>query len=149
MKLVVACALALSAISRPLAADGRGELLAIVHPHNHAAVTAAGLESIFLRRERHWPDGGIVVPLNLVPESAARQAFDRVVLGMSPDEVARHWLDQRIRDGTSAPRELADPSIVVKLVAHLDGAIGYVPSGTELQGVVVIARIVSGGVAPP
>jgi hypothetical protein len=145
--IVIATALLLLAVPRRLAAEGEHDLVVIIHPRNQAKISAASLEAMFLRKERRWPDATAVLPLNLVPDNDARQRFDRAALGMEPDDVARYWLEQRIRDGTMAPREIADPVLVVKLVAHLDGAIGYVPASTDLQGVVIVGTIRQGRVS--
>src|SRR6185503_19654357 len=96
---------------------------------------------IFLRKEMTWDNGERIIPLNASPESERRQRFDRVVLGMSPDEAARYWLDLRIRGGGTAPREVGDSVLTVKLIAKLSGTIGYVPSDMQLPGVRVVARI--------
>ena len=135
--------------TRWLAAEPTHDLVVIVNPHNHAPVSSAVLENLFLRKTRHWEDGAAVVPLNLAHDTVARQVFDRDVLRMAPDEAARYWLDQRIRDGTSAPREIGDPTVVVKLVAHFEGAIGYVPASTPIDGVTVVALIRQGKVVAP
>ena len=147
--LAITVAIALSIAPRHLGAKSATELIVIVNPRNRATISAATLEGVFLRRDRHWPGGAVAVPLNLAPDSGSRQLFDRVVLGMEPDDVARYWLDQRIRDGTSAPREIAAPAVVVKLVAHFEGAIAYVPAATELDGVTIVARIRDNKVVSP
>jgi hypothetical protein len=128
---------------------GAVELVVIVQVDNHAAMSASDLEAYFLRKERHWPAGDVVVPFNFPPETAPRRTFDRAALGMSPDEVARYWLDQRIRDGGTAPREVGDATLIVKLVARLPGAIGYVPAGTAMAGVRVVARVKGGELVAP
>jgi ABC-type phosphate transport system substrate-binding protein len=126
-----------------------GELVVIVNAANPARPSAAMLEKIFLRKEMTWDNGERIIPLNASPESERRQRFDRVVLGMSPDEAARYWLDQRIRGGGTAPREVGDAVLTMKLIAKLSGTIGYVPSETQMSGVRVVARIRNDKVIPP
>jgi hypothetical protein len=135
----------------PLTADDDRavELLVIVHADNHDAVSASDLEAYFLRKQRHWPSGDTVIPINFPPEAAPRRTFDRAVLGMSPDEVARYWLDQRIRDGDTAPREVGDGALIARLVARLRGAVGYVPAGAAVPGVRVVARVRGGELVAP
>lgn len=130
-------------------ADERLELCVIVHPDNRAAVSAALLEDIFLRRLTQWPGGDRVIPLNAPPDSDRREVFDRAVLRMSPDEVARYWLDQRIRGAGTAPREVAEPALTVKLVAKLKAAVGYAPAHGELGGVRIVARVRDGRLILP
>jgi len=123
------------------AESAAGELVVIVNAANPVRPSAAMLEKIFLRKEMTWDNGERIIPLNASPESERRQRFDRVVLGMSPDEAARYWLDLRIRGGGTAPREVGDAVLTVKLIAKLSGTIGYVPSDMQLPGVRVVARI--------
>jgi hypothetical protein len=134
---------------RPRAEPSPSELVVIVHASNAARPSAAMLGKIFLRKEMTWDNGERIIPLNGSPESERRQRFDRAVLGMSPDEVARYWLDLRIRGGGTAPREVGDAVLTVKLVARLTGTIGYVPSDIQLSGVRVVARIRNDKVIPP
>ena len=119
------CSLAASAFLVALCADHRQataedvavELAVIVNAGNSARVNGEDLEALFLRKQRHWGDGEPVIPFNFGPDDPARITFDRAVLGMSPDDAARYWLGQRIRAGPSAPREVGDAALVVKLVA--------------------------------
>ena len=130
-------------------ADGPVELVVVVNGDNDETPSSSDLESYFLRRDEHWGSGVTVIPLNYPPDSALRRAFDHAVLSMSPDDVVRYWLDQRIRSGKNAPRELADPAIILKLVARFNGAIGYLPASSATRGVRVVARIRGGKLLPP
>jgi ABC-type phosphate transport system substrate-binding protein len=145
-------AIALGALAmpeRPRAEPGPADLVVIVHAGNPVRTSPAMLGKIFLRKELTWDNGERIIPLNGSPDSERRQRFDRAVLGMSPDEVARYWLDHRIRGGGTAPREVGDAVLTVKLIARLTGTIGYVPSDIQLSGVRVVARIRNDKVIPP
>jgi hypothetical protein len=83
------------------------------------------LRRIFLAQPTDGVGGVRFVPFNAPPHSFERASFDRVVLGMDPDAIARYWVDQRIR-GTQAPRTLSSPDMLLRVVAKLPGAIGYV-----------------------
>jgi hypothetical protein len=72
--------------------------------------------------------GQNVVPFSLAPASIERQAFDRVVLGMTPDEVQKFWIDRRIRGQGNPPKTAPSPEVVAKVVANFPGAMGYVPA---------------------
>ena len=71
-----------------------------------------------------------------------------MVLDLEPDEMARYWIDARIRHGEEAPRTVAS-SLLVRVVARLGGSIGYVPAGEALSGVKIVARIERGRVVAP
>lgn len=141
---IVLAVVVLAAFAAPepgRAAASELELVVIVNARNPENLSGEALEKIFLRKDLTWDGGERIIPLNASPDSERRQLFDRVVLAMSPDDAARYWLDQRIRGGGTAPREVADAVLTVKLVAKLTSAIGYVPATSDLGGVRVVARI--------
>jgi ABC-type phosphate transport system substrate-binding protein len=143
-------ALCLSAPKKPARAEiGRHELVVIVHPANTASVSPSDLENIFLLKRRRWAGGPPILPFNYPPTSPLRRSFDRQVLRFSHDQAARYWLDQRIRTGLRAPRQVSDPALAVKLVARIPGAIAYVPAELVDRQVRVAARIRRGRVLAP
>jgi len=72
--------------------------------------------------------GKVLVPFNATPNSPERIGFDKVVLGMTPDEVGRFWVDRKIRGQRGAPRSLPSPAHIAKVAAKFPGAIGYLPA---------------------
>lgn len=142
MKRALLIALALAATPHAAQSDpGKApELVVIVNADNDASPDARDLDALFRRDQQRWSGGEKVIPLNAAPDSAPRKRFDDIVLHMSADESARFWLDQRIRHGTSAPREV-DAAQAVKMVARFKGAIAYVPADVKLTGVRVVARV--------
>jgi hypothetical protein len=69
--------------------------------------------------------GSRLVPLNQPPGAAARVAFDRALLGLPPDAIARFWIDQRIRGQGSAPRAIPTVPLLLRVLAQLPGGISY------------------------
>lgn len=69
--------------------------------------------------------GARLVPLNQPPSASARVAFDRALLGLEPDAIARFWIDQRIRGQGSAPRAIPTVSLLLRVLAQLPGGISY------------------------
>jgi hypothetical protein len=90
------------------------------------------LRRIFLGETVDGPGGVRFVGFNHPPKTRPRVLFDGVVLGMGPDEVARYWVDQRIRGGVRPPRTVASIELLRQVVAQLPGAISYLPS-TDLD----------------
>jgi hypothetical protein len=97
-------------------------------------LTLGTLRNIFLAHPA-IENGVRLVPFNGPPNSPERVLFDRRVLGMDPDEVARHWVDQRIRGNPGPPRTIAGAKLLRQVVARLPGAIGYLVA-EELDGTV-------------
>jgi hypothetical protein len=110
---------------------------------------AAELESIFTASMREWPNGRRIVPFNYAPESELRKGFDRQILSMSPREVSRFWINQRIRGGARPPRQVSDPRLMARVIARLPGSIGYVPEGRIPPGTRLVARVYGGRVLGP
>ncbi len=75
--------------------------------------------------------GRVTVPFNHPPRTPDRVAFDKLVLRMAPDEVARYWVDQRIRGGSPPPRTTDSATLLLRLLARLPDALGYVRQGFE------------------
>jgi len=125
-------------------------LAVIVHPDVEVKqLSDVELESIFLTERRYWSGTRPIIPFNLAPRSEERALFDRVVLRMEPEAIARYWLDRRVRSGNPPPRQAPDPMTVGRLVAKLPGAIGYIPESFVTHEVRVLARIRNGKVLAP
>lgn len=73
--------------------------------------------------------GQTAVPFNHPPRAPDRVIFDRIVLGMNADEIGRYWVDQKIRGGSSPPRTVDSVGLLLRVLARLPGAIGYVREG--------------------
>lgn len=84
--------------------------------------------------------GQRMIPINHGPSVKERIAFDRLVLGMSPVEVSRYWVDRRIRGQSGAPKAIDPSDVHQRVVAKLGGAVGYVRT-TELRDDVKVLRI--------
>jgi hypothetical protein len=70
--------------------------------------------------------GARLVPLNQPPGAPARVAFDRALLGLEADAIARFWIDQRIRGQGSAPRAIPSVALLLRVLAQLPGGISYI-----------------------
>ena len=66
------------------------------------------------------------VPINLGQSSHVRERFDRSVLKMAPEEIARYWIDQRLR-GNKPPRSASSLDLVRRALQELPGAISSLP----------------------
>jgi hypothetical protein len=71
--------------------------------------------------------GKTLVPFNAEARTLERAGFDEAVLGMSPDETGRFWVDRKVRGQSGAPRSLPSMLYVIKVVAKFPAAISYVP----------------------
>lgn len=84
--------------------------------------------------------GRRMIPINHGPSLRERVAFDQLVLGMSPEEVSRYWVDRRIRGQSGAPKAIDPADVHQRVIAKLAGAVGYVRT-SELRDDVKVVRI--------
>lgn len=101
-------------------------------------ISLSDLRQLYRGRMRSLA-GQAAVPFNHPPRAPDRVIFDNVVLGMGPDEVGRYWVDQKIRGAGSPPRTVDSVGMLLRVVGHLPGAIGYVREGYSAPDVRVIA----------
>jgi hypothetical protein len=107
------------------------ELAVIVAPASPLSnISMADLQRVFLSETVTAPGGQRVVPINHPARTADRVGFDRIVLHRGPDEMGRHWIDQRIRGGPGPPRAVDSVALLLRVVATLPGAMGYLRPGS-------------------
>lgn len=144
------CLLALAVLLAGLPVRASDQALMVVANAKAGVTTMTRdeLEEVFVMSRRVWPNGTRIVVLNLETGTPERTYFDHVVLGLSPEQAARYWIDRRTRGGGEAPMRLPNPAVVMKVVPVLAGSIGYAPEGPLAAGVRRVARIVNGNVVP-
>lgn len=135
--------LAAATSAAPPRAQGQDPRIAvIVHPDNPMTdLSGAEVVSLFTAHRRHWPNRQRVVAFNLPAGSPVRTSFDHEVLGFDEGGAARYWIDRRVRGGDRPPRTLSSPRLMLRVVARLPGAVGYVPAETVDESVKVVAWI--------
>lgn len=74
-------------------------------------------------------------PLNLPAGTPERSGIDFVLLGRGSDDVARYWIDRKIRGHGGPPRSIPNARLVGKIIARLPGTIGYIAEGPLPPGV--------------
>lgn len=132
--------LSLGGMTRVVSAGEPARLLVVVaksSPINELSL--AELRRMYLG-EPVDSGGQRLIPLNRGASVKERIAFDKLVLGMSQDEVVRYWIDRRIRGQSGAPKAVDPVDVHQRVVAKLAGAVGYVRS-TELRDEVKAVRI--------
>lgn len=120
------------------------EIAVIVNRQNPVSKLSEGeLAAIFLTKRLYWSEDHRILAFNAPARNPARVAFDRKVLGMDPDEVARYWIDRRVRGGHRPPRQLSSWALMLKVIAGVEGAIGYVPTSDVDDSVKVLMKVVA------
>ena len=88
-------------------------------------ISLGTLRRVFRSEQVTDTDGVRLVGFNHPSGSRARELFDRVVLGLDPDQAARYWVDQRIRGGARPPRTVSSVALLREVINRYPGAVGY------------------------
>jgi hypothetical protein len=122
----VLASLGLLSVPRTLLAAGEPIAVVMGSSSGQRALSSDKLRRIFLATPTDDDEGHRFVPINLGQTTSVRERFDRSVLKLSPDEVARYWIDQRLR-GNKPPRSASTVELVRRAVQEMPGAISYLP----------------------
>jgi hypothetical protein len=136
--ILVAVALLLG-FERAASADGKRLVVVVAKGSQVTNISRSDLRRCFTG-EKVSPGGNTLIPFNASPNTPERVGFDEAVLGMSPDEVGRFWIDRKVRGESSAPRSLPSSAHVAKVAAKFPNAIGYLPEDaltSDIQAVAV------------
>lgn len=114
-------------------------LVVVGHATGLTDISTALLRRAFEGYSAEYQPGKRLLPLNHPTSSSERQRFDRVVLGLTPDEVGRFWVDQRIRGNGQPPRTLPSPELAVRVVVSFPGAITYTTAEMVKPGLNVLS----------
>jgi hypothetical protein len=123
---------------QPAFADGKKIVVVVAKGSSVTNLTRGELKRCFTS-EPVTAGGKPLVPFNEAPNSAERIGFDRAVLGMTPDEVGRFWIDRKVRGQSAAPRSLPSAAHVAKVAAKFPGAIGYLTTDQLTSDVQVVS----------
>ena len=120
-------ALGLAVLTGAADADGKKLVVVVAKGSSLTNISRDDLKRCFLG-EPVAGGGKTLTPFNAATSTPDRIGFDRAVLGMSPDEVGRFWVDRKVRGQSAAPRALPSVAHMLKVAAKFPGAIGYVPA---------------------
>lgn len=125
----------------PHAFAGRGSKLVVIVAKQSPVtdLSRAELKRAYLS-DKLIVAGQKLVPFNFNAGTPERSAFDREVLGMSPEVMQRFWVDRKIRGQAGAPRSLPSSAVMIKVVTRFPGALAYIPV-QDLTGDVKPIRI--------
>jgi ABC-type phosphate transport system substrate-binding protein len=107
------------------------------------------LAAIFSGVLQTWKNGKDVRVLNLATKSPERVLFDKVIMGMSPEQNAQYWIERRIRGEGTSPKQIPSSDMMVAVIKALSGAVGYVNATALKPDTRVLARIQNGKVVAP
>jgi hypothetical protein len=103
------------------------------------ALTYFELKKLYLGAHIEDTAGERMMPFNQPPSAPDRLAFESRVLAMTPEEVARYWIDRKIRGESGAPKAVAPVEVLQRLVSRLVHSVAYVRATQMLPEVRAIA----------
>jgi hypothetical protein len=109
------------------------------------------LKKLYMGANLQAPGGERVLAFHQMYSAPDRVAFEHSVLGMAPDELARYWIDRKIRGESGAPHVVGSPELLQRVVSRLSYSVGYVrldQVGPELR-VLPIDGILPGSAGYP
>ena len=101
-------------------------------------ISKATLSNIFMKKVSKFDNGVVAKPVDQAPEASARVSFTTDVLGKTVAAVKNYWNQQLFSGAGVPPEEKSSDEEIVNYVKANPGAIGYVSSGADINGVKVI-----------
>ena len=105
-----------------------------------SSLSADDLGDIYLIRKTHWGHGLPVVPVNREASSNTRASFSEQLFGQSPADLSDYW-NRLCFEGKRPPLVQTSDLAVIGFVRNVPGAIGYVSSRSQPQGVKILMRL--------
>ena len=97
------------------------------------------LKKLYLGSNINDPTGERIIPFNQAPNSPDRVAFEDNCLDMTPEQVARYWIDRKIRGEGGAPRSVGSAELLQRVVSKMEHSVAYVRIGSLRPEVRAIA----------
>lgn len=120
-------------------AGGGGELAVIVNPESGVAeLTRTEVINLFLGRQRRLPSGVAALTIDLAAGNDEKRLFYEQLVGKKPAEIQSYWARLVFSGRGAAPWQAKDTSEVVSIVAHYQGAIGYIDRSLASDDVKVV-----------
>jgi ABC-type phosphate transport system substrate-binding protein len=103
-------------------------------------LTIVELRRIFMKQNRMWPHAESIVPVDWDATSAHREAFSRQVLARSVREMGDYWVQQSVTQGLAPPSTQRSSRALLRFIASVPGAIGYLPPG-DVDDTVAVVKV--------
>ena len=107
---------------------------------NASNINEKMIKKIFLGKQKKFPNGQVVIPLNSAEGNPARDSFNKNIIGRSATQISSHWARLVFTGKGTQPQDLASDSEIVKTVETNQGAISYVDAASVTDKVKVIAK---------
>jgi ABC-type phosphate transport system substrate-binding protein len=116
------------------------EVAVIVNPANASDINEKMIKKIFLGKQKKFPNGQVVIPLNSQEGTPSRDSFNKTIIGRSATQISSHWARLVFTGKGTQPQDLASDAEIIKTVSSNQGAISYVDAASVTANVKVIAK---------
>lgn len=110
----------------------------IVHPSNASALDTGVISKIFLGKQKSFPSGESVVPVDLKDGSGTKSAFTSSILNKSASQMKAYWAKLLFSGKGTPPKVAENDAEVIALVAKNPSIIGYVDAASVDGSVKVV-----------
>lgn len=123
------------------------EDLLLIHSHKqHQSMSLYQVQQLYLKKVPVWPDGSKVRPIQRNIGSQERATFIKNYINKSEIDLTEYWIENKQKFGFTKPTEVESSDMMIYVVAHLDGSIGYInpnliQSNPELKKHIDMGRI--------
>jgi hypothetical protein len=109
------------------------EVVVVVNAVNPvSSLSLDDISKLFLKKTSKWPDGGKVMPVDLIDTSALRESFSKQIHGRGAAAIKAYWQKMIFSGQDVPPPEKATIGEALSYVRSNPGAIGYAPAGADL-----------------
>lgn len=100
------------------------------------SISKDDMERIYLGKKNLWDGGGKIEPVILQNELA--DSFLTTYVGKNATTFGNYWKKMLFSGKGNGPKQFTKPKEVVDYVASTQGAIGFVPAGTNSDAVKIL-----------
>jgi len=112
--------------------------LIVNNANSASSISKSNASAFFLKKKTKWADGTKVAAIDLSSKSSVRANFSKAVHNKSTSQIRAFW-QQSVFSGKATPlKELGSDAAVITFVKGNRGAIGYISSSTNTNGVKVL-----------
>ena len=101
-------------------------------------ISAGELKTMFMKRRQTWRDGSKAIPIH-AKDKQLRNVFQEKVLGMTEQQEALFWQNQKIKYGTTEPAKFANTQ---RATFAVKGSVSYVWRRDHKAGVNKVILVV-------
>jgi len=116
------------------------EVVVVVNPSNTSTFDKSKIKKIFLGKTKSFENGRAAILLSPTPDSAAREQFNKLVLGKSSNQINAYWSKMIFTGKGIPPQEMKSDSELIEAIAANQDTIGYIDAASVTDAVKVVAK---------